>query len=274
MPKTSYDVPSARKAIGLIELLCEAEVPLGVPQISKELGLNTNMTFRLLQTLVKAEWVTRVNGTRYQMGLRPFHHIRKPVQRMDLQVTAMKHLTEFWRQVGESVYLCVPDNNKALCLIHLDARGPVRISAQVGGYYDLHSTAPGKVLLAYGDETMQKSAFQKTLTRHTDQTLCTRPKLLAELEDVRKHERALDREESARGLLCFAVPVRNYTGQVVGTIGISVLSLFYSEEELSRKLGPSIVAIGHAISRELGAPPPLDFNNNTGNIKGVIKCNP
>lgn len=249
-----YDVPAVRQVLRLIELLCDAEQPLGVSQIGQTLGLNKSMVFRLLQTLHKESWVIRRDEgpPTYRMSLRPFHHLSKPVARMNLMVAAEGPVRDLWLATGESTYLGILDGDRVLYLEHLDAVGPVRIAGKVGGRYSLHCSAPGKVLLAHaGDELLRQLASQG-LERQTRHTVVDPAALRKQLQQVARQGFAFDLEEYAVGCICFAAPIRNYTGKVVGVVGVSVLTMFYTPERMMKELGPKVVAAGKAVSRALG----------------------
>ena len=249
----SYESPAVTKAIRVVELLCESPVPLSQAEIGRRLGLNGNMTFRLLRTLERAAWVVRHESGGYTMGLRPFHHTSKPVARLDIRAAGAAPVRDLWQTTGQSTYLGVLDNLHVLYLEHLDATGPLKIAAQVGGRYELHCSAPGKVLLAYGGAALLDRVIAARPRKHTDQTITTRQRLKAELRQVAEQGYALDREEYADGLMCFAAPIWNYEDRVVGTVGISVLTLHYSMDQMTVDLGPRVLAAATAISTALGS---------------------
>ena len=62
MAKASYDVPAVRKAIRLLEVLCDSPRAMGVSELAQKLDLNKNMVFRLLRTLCEEGWVTQEEG--------------------------------------------------------------------------------------------------------------------------------------------------------------------------------------------------------------------
>jgi DNA-binding IclR family transcriptional regulator len=148
--------------------------------------------------------------------------------------------------------LGILDIDKVLYLEHLDARRSVRVSAMVGGRYLLHTSAPGKVLLAHADQGLLERLTARGLERCTRRTLCTANRLSKNLRDVLRLGYAMDLEESMDGLMCFAVPIRNFEGEVVASVGTSVLTLHYSVKELVSKLGPKVLAAGRKISLALG----------------------
>jgi DNA-binding IclR family transcriptional regulator len=257
-----YDVPAVRQVLRLIELLCDAEQPLGVSQIGQALGLNKSMIFRLLQTLHKEGWVIRHDEgpPTYRMGLRPFHHLSKPVSRMNLMVASAGPMRALWQATGESIYLGVLDGDRVLYLEHLDGTRPAHISGKVGGRYALHCSAPGKVLLAGAGEEVLGPFLKAGLERQTRRTITDPAALRKELVQVQRQGHAVDIEEYAGGCICFAAPIRNYTGRVVGVVGTSVLTLHYTPEQMKRDLGPKILETAREISRALG-------HEETGGLK-------
>jgi len=261
-PAGRYDVPAVRQGLQLIELLCESEQPLGVSQIGHALRMNKSMVFRLLQTLLRGGWVVRNEDRQtYQMGLRPFHYVSKPVGRMNLLVAANGPVRALWQATGESTYLGVLDGDKVLYLEHLNATGTVQIAGKVGGRYTLHCSAPGKVLLAHAGEELLQQLIQRGLERQTRRTICQPVRLRNHLREVVRQGYAMDVEEYAEGCICYAVPVRNYTGKVVAVAGISVLTLYYTVERMCRELGPKVHEAGRAISLALGYQEPRGVRN-------------
>ena len=261
MPKTSYDAPAVRKAVFLIELLCESEKPLGVSEISQALDVNSNMVFRLLKTLEEEGWIVRSSeGPKYSMSLRPFHFTSKTVRRMGVRTAADEPLRTLWEETHESCYLGVIDGTRTLFLEHLDATGDVRVMATPGGRFLMHCAAPGKVLLAFSPvEFVEKVAKVEGLPAQTKNSIKTLKVLQKELEAVRETGYAIDNEEYADGLYCFAAPVFNVKDELAATIGVSVLSLYYSLERTIKELGPRVISAANATSMSLGSTRQIHF---------------
>ncbi len=250
---TSYDVPAVSKAIRLIELLCESDKSLGVAEIVRALELNNNMVFRLLKTLQKEGWIIQEDeGPKYRMSLQAFHHISKSVGRMGLKTAALKPMKELWEDIGECTFLGILDGDKVLYINTLDpVKGLVKISVETGGRYVMHTASPGKVLLAYNPDTLEK-ILKAGLKKFTKNTICEPRKFREEMEKIRKNKYAIDIGEGADGLLCFAVPIFNYDNEVVASIGISLLNVSYTFEEMMTQLAPKVIKTGQQISQALG----------------------
>ncbi|MEN6493210.1 MAG: helix-turn-helix domain-containing protein, partial [Thermoguttaceae bacterium] len=98
----SYEAPALRKAVRLLELLCEVSEPLSVAQISQRLDLNKHMLLRLLGTLCDEGWVVQEEGPVYRVSLVPLSHFSKPISRMNVVTAAEEPIDELWEATGES----------------------------------------------------------------------------------------------------------------------------------------------------------------------------
>ncbi|OGV64654.1 MAG: hypothetical protein A3K19_29980 [Lentisphaerae bacterium RIFOXYB12_FULL_65_16] len=252
--KATYDVPAVRTAVRLLEVLGAAPRPLGVSDLAREVGTNKNMTYRLLATLQRQGWVAAEEpGPKYRMTLVPFKIASQPVRRMDVRDAALAPMHELHDDLGESLYLGILDDDAVLYIEHLDSRQNVRIAGRIGGRYPLHCSAPGKVLLAFADNGLFDRLAAKGFEPFTDATLCDPDLLRRELQTIREHGWALDNEEFGRGLLCFAAPLRDHSGAVVGAIGTSVTTISHTVFDLTQDIGPRVLAVAAAVSQCLGA---------------------
>jgi DNA-binding IclR family transcriptional regulator len=197
-------------------------------------------------------------GPKYRISLQPFRCFSRPVWRMDLRQAAMPSLEQLWKDTGESCYLAILDEDRALFIEHLDGTRDVRANGRVGGRYLLHCCAPGKVLLANADATLLAKLTEEGFTQNTTTTICDLGALEQELEDVRTQHFGLDLEEYSRGMMCFAAPIFDHTDSVVGSVGISALTLHYTPTELVAVLGAKVLRAAAETSQRLGAGPHIE----------------
>lgn len=255
--KPKYDAPAARMVIRLIEELCNSEEPLGVTDLVQRLHSNSNMVFRLLHTLEEMGWIVRIGTAtpKYAIGLRPFHYTSKPVRRTNVRQAAEGPLMELHQKTRQSCYLGIVDGTRTFMIEHFDAlEGDIRLSAQPGGRHLMHCAAPGKVLLAYSPEAfIDRVIKMEGLPSQTEHTITVAAKLKKELAMIRSQGYAMDREEYARGLICFAAPLFDVNNELAGAVGVSVLTLYYSLAQLENDIGPSVMMAADRTSEALGA---------------------
>lgn len=251
--KNQYRVSGLKKGIRLIRLLAESKTPLALSELSKQLGLNNHMLLRLLGTLQEEGWVTVAEqGPKYQLTLIPFCLVSKQVTRNSLVQMVEYPLQQLCEELQESVSFGVLDNNRVLFPLHLDGKRQVVFCGRVGGRYYLHASAPGKMLLAHAPESLLDRLVDEGLKPIVPNTITSREQLVKELEAIRKNGYSMDVEEYSRGLNCFAGPIFDHTGEVVGTINVSVLSTQYTEEELVGNLGKKVLATCREVSAKMG----------------------
>jgi len=253
-PRSKYDAPAVRLAVRLIEFLADAGQPAGVTDAARAIGTNKNMAYRLLATLAREDWVRAApDGAGYALTLQPFRSVGKVVNRMDLVAAAEGPMRDLHAALDEYVYLGVLHKDRVMFVRDLRPRSkPVQIGGGVGFHYPLHDNAPGKALLAWGGEALFGRIAGRGLPRTTPRTITDPRRLRAHLEAVRRRGYATDLEENVKGVICLAAPVFDRAGAIAGTVGITVLSAFYTVSDLTRKLGPAVVAAGRRISSALG----------------------
>ena len=219
MKKTGqeYNVTALRKSIAVMGVIKDSQTPLGISEIARRADVSKNMCLRILETLTDLGWVYQhASSPVYELTLAPFQFFANSRNRTTLLDQVMPALKELNRETGESTYLCVPHEGKAMMIHVIKGTKPISVTGEIGASYDLHATAPGKVFLAWGDA----NAPRRKLKKYTDKTIIDSANLREELELTRKRGYALNMEEFGPGLLGMAAPVFNENAQVVAALGI------------------------------------------------------
>lgn len=243
--------PAAEASTKVIKYLAECEQEAGISEISRETGINKNMVFRILNTLENEGWVY-CHEQKYSLTLLLFGLASKPISRLSLNTAATPILYELLNETGESTYLGVLKGNKVIYIQHLDGVKDVRVAGRLGGEYDLHCSAPGKVLLAYADADFIEECASTSLEKRTENSITEKKELLAELERVRQNEYATDCEEFGNGITCVAAPIFDHAGKVVGCVGNSALTLNHDSQSVIDRLLPHVLDAAKQISVRLG----------------------
>lgn len=246
--------PAVDNAIKLIEKLADEKEPVGVSELSRKLGINKNMIFRILNSLEQCGWVYSSNhpDKKYQLSLRSFNIASKALGTMSLSSVATPLVYDLWKHTGECTYLAIKSGDKLTYIQHLDGIGNVRVAGTVGGTYDLYCSAPGKIILAHSDNEFVSEYVSRKFKKNTENTLTTKKELLAEIEKVKAQGFATDNEEFGKGILCVSAPVFDYTGSLVGAVGCSVSTVTYTREDVMANIKPLVIETAAKISLSLG----------------------
>jgi IclR family transcriptional regulator, KDG regulon repressor len=136
--------------------------------------------------------------------------------------------------------------------------GAFQMVDRVGVVRPAHCTALGKVILAaLRPEQLDRFLDRVELKAHTPKSIVERGQLTAQIEEIRASGIGFDDGEFDPEVRCVAVPVRDFTGHVVGAIGISGPIWRLSIQALQGR-ARAVEAAAERLSAEFGAPASRD----------------
>jgi DNA-binding IclR family transcriptional regulator len=249
----SGGIQSIRRACELLETVARSPDGIGLADLSRTLGLHTSTTFHIAKTLLTLGYLRQLEQSRfYKIGRPLFALASAALDEVELISAARPVLAELANATGETSYFGVMSGDKLVVLAKHDGSGAIRINDRIGNVRPLHCTALGKVMLA-SFELEQFEAFLQNsdLPIFTSRTIKTVEQLRQEIAEVRRCGIAFDDGEVNEELRCAAVPVVNFTSQVIGSLGISgpgwrlsiqalhknAITLQQAAERLSSELG-------------------------------------
>jgi DNA-binding IclR family transcriptional regulator len=251
--KTNYVIQSVAHALDVIEQFTGETEELGVTDLSKRLKLHKNNVFRLLATLESRGYIEQNKATEnYRLGIRCLQIGQTYVGQMGLLRQAKPIMESVVKRCRETVYLSLLRRGVVVPLQSVEADRPVRIISLLGQALPLHCTAAGKVHLAFESEEEIKNALPESLANHTDNTITRRTDLIADLRKVAERGWALESGEFLADLRSIAVPIRDYTRTVVGSLSITAPEYRLPIERVEREVAPIALNAGRDLSSRLG----------------------
>jgi IclR family transcriptional regulator, KDG regulon repressor len=130
----------------------------------------------------------------------------------------------------------------------------VEITVKPGSVLHYHSSAQGKIALAFGVPALLAKARKTGLAEHTPQTITSPTKLDQELERIRKQGWAMAPNEAVTGLNALATPIFDATGSLVASIAIVDSVQFIGEQPTALQI-ETLVNAGRSISESIGFKP-------------------
>jgi DNA-binding IclR family transcriptional regulator len=125
-------------------------------------------------------------------------------------------------EMGMPAHLAVPDHDQGLCIQKVDSPGAVKFGTYIGRRMDLHCTALGKILLAFGPHEMALRLLSREAhIRYTANTIAGPRELQREIQTVKRLTYAVDDEEEEPAVCCVAVPVRDEAGGFVAALSVT-----------------------------------------------------
>lgn len=219
---------------------------LTLSAIARRAGLPTSTAHRLVTELAAWGALERLPSGGYSIGERLWQ-VGTLAGPRGLREVASPYLHDVYATTLATVHLAVRDGTEALYVARLAGHRSVPIISAEGGRSPLHSTAVGKVLLAYAPPEVLTQVLNN-LTRKTTRTIAAPRPLLRQLERVRAEGYAESHEEMSVGADAVAVPIHDARG-VVAALGAAVGT---SGRDLPR-VTTALTIAARGISRSLGA---------------------
>jgi IclR family acetate operon transcriptional repressor len=228
--KRKYSVPAVDGMLDILEFMSETQRPCGVTELSRELGISTNLAFRILKRLTERGYTEiEAESGAYCLSSRFFTLGMKLYSRFELRVRARAHLEALCRETGETCQIQIPDSEMMLTLDCVNPPKDFYLHVVPGSRLYSHANAFGKAVLAFIEPDEAKK-FLKKMPKLTKNTTSSEKKLFDEFKKICQSGLAYDNEEYNDGVFCIGSPVFNVSGEVVAGIGVTGLSSRFDEK--------------------------------------------
>jgi DNA-binding IclR family transcriptional regulator len=216
-------VQSLGRAFAILEAVARHREGVGLADLSRIVGLHNSTTFHLAKTLVSLGYLRQEKDSkRYRIGRPLFALAASALDEIEMVNLATPVLEELSRDTGESSHFAVHMGDAVVVIARTSGPGAFQLADRVGVVRPAHCTALGKVILAsLTDDQLRRFLDRAELTRSTQNSITDRRELLREIAEVRRAGIAYDEGEFNLEVRCVAVPVRDFTGQIAGALGIS-----------------------------------------------------
>ena len=244
-------VRSVQLALDVLEAVAFSGEEHGVTQLAERLKLTKGSVHRHLLTFVERGYlVQNPVTTRYSLGPRSrlLAHQAPDANLIQLAAGPMRELRD---QLGHTVVLSESTPRGALVLSMVASTAAIEIGVRPGSELSFHSSAQGKVLLAFAPRPQQQRILARPLESFTPHTVVDPKRLEEELLRVAKNGFASAPEEAMLGINAVAAPIFDEKDSCVGALAL-VGSIQFLPVELDADSIIALKAAAAQISRMLG----------------------
>ncbi|MFC0561658.1 IclR family transcriptional regulator [Halalkalibacter alkalisediminis] len=227
-------IQSVDRALHILELFDEYEKELKITDISERLMLHKSTVHSLLKTLQKHGYIEQnPDNGKYRLGMKLFERGNLVIQSLDIRELAKPHLQALTKETQQTVHLVVLDGKEGVYIDKVEGITSSALYSRIGRRIPIHCSSVGKALVAFKSlEEIDSILKDYDFAYRTEHTITNKEDFLKELETVRKHGFSRDNQENEPGVNCVAIPVKNYTGEVVAAMSISSPVMRFNEEQI------------------------------------------
>jgi DNA-binding IclR family transcriptional regulator len=241
------------RAVALLDELAADSRAMSLAALSMGSGLSKTTVRRVLTSLEQHGFCERTPTGEYRLGLRLFALGTLVRERLDLRERSRPALEWLAEKTHLTVFLCIRDADRAICIDRVDGRFAHTLALRLGGTQPLHAGASPLVLLSYtSDEDVERYlAKAGGLEKFTARTLTSRAAVRRAVLVCRDQGFVLSNEDVTDGVAGIGAPVFDHGGAVVAAVSLSGLTPHVLSANESRLI-EDVRTAATRISRELG----------------------
>ncbi len=228
-------IQSVDRALKILDLFHEYETELKITDISERLMLHKSTVHSLLKTLQVHQYIDQnsENG-KYRLGMKLFERGNLVIHGLDIRELAKPHLHTLSKETLQTVHLVVLDGKEGVYIDKVEGATSSALYSRIGRRIPIHCSSVGKALVAFKtNEEIEKILDGYEFDFRTEYTITNKEDFLKELESVRHTGYSRDNQENEPGVNCVAIPVRNYTGEVIAAVSISSPAMRFNDEQMA-----------------------------------------
>jgi DNA-binding IclR family transcriptional regulator len=242
-------------ALRILEYIAQCQTSVGVSELGRAFGTTKSRIHRHLQTLMAAGYLIRDEETeRYGVSARLVALGQAVSETFELAAAGREAARKLRDTLGHAVAISQPDKDGNRILLVMPSRSNIEIYVKPGSFLHFHSSAQGKVSLAFGDGKLLTQAVEGGLPMVTPYTITNPERLKVEVEATRRRGWAVAPNEAMVGLNALAVPIFGALGGYVGTIAITDSIQFIGETPTMEQVR-TLMSAAERISQNLGHRP-------------------
>jgi DNA-binding IclR family transcriptional regulator len=208
MPPAFKRVPAIDKCFAILELLAKSHNPMGISDISGNLGLNKSTVFNTLHTLVELNVLENYSDGKFGFGTRFYMLGEMTGKRSAFIQTTRPYLQTINEKTKLSAFLGIRSDLHAILIDKVDSAYGLKVSSEIGMRMPALAGAGIKAMLAQlSDKEIDDILARAELKRYTPYSVLDRAAYKKEILEVRKQGIAFDREEYIEGMVALAIPV-------------------------------------------------------------------
>lgn len=211
-------IKSLSKGLKVYRFIVDYGKPILAVTLCEKLQIDKSTMSRLLKTLKDEDFISYLENSN-EIIANDISNKTNQSTKIELLIKTTKVLLEeISKETKECAYLGIFNDYKVSYINQIDlSNRDIKTRNNIGVQVNLHTSALGKSILAFGNYDFQKIKFNQ----YTNNTITNIEKLKKEISEVKNRGYSIDNKEYQDGMCCVAVPLFNKENILIGAVGIS-----------------------------------------------------
>lgn len=247
---------SLDKALSLLNYFDESRDTIGLSELSRLSCIPKATVYRMLSTMESRGFLQKVDvmgrESQYKLGLKFLELGNIVSNNIELKAIAKPYMESLRSAINECSQLVVQSGDEAIYIEKLECTRPVKAYTRVGRRAPLYAGACPRAIFSFlPDEEIEKILNKIKLTKYAKNTVIDKEEIWKSIKEARKLGYTISHSELAEETFAIGAPIRDYTGNIVGSLSIvgpenrlneNTIDLYVAEvlkatQEISEALG-------------------------------------
>ncbi|GIJ49197.1 IclR family transcriptional regulator [Virgisporangium aliadipatigenens] len=244
---------SVDRAVRILLALASGTPRLGVSEIAELVDIPKPTVYTMLRTLERHALVAQeTEGGKYALGPAVMQLGNAYLGGSELRARSTSWAERLARQADEAVWVAVLSGADVVVVHHAFRPDDLVQILEVGAAIPWHACALGHAIVSWLDDHEREALLGKPLRRLTGRTVTDPDTLREQLAATRERAYAVEDQEATLGDAGIAAPVSDWSGRVVGALGIVGPTERLLAADRRASLTDAVRSTARALSRELG----------------------
>ncbi|GAA3567598.1 IclR family transcriptional regulator [Marinobacter xestospongiae] len=250
MSEKDYTVPALQRGLRILEMFDSQRRTMSQAEMAEQLGVSTSSLYRIVQTLTNMQYLNKIGTNTYTLGTQVVSRGFSYLASREIVEVAAPFITRLRDSTSLSSHLGIRDGAETLYVFRALALQRLSVNVPLGTRFPCHTTAMGRALLMGMTPAELQTLYQgQRIDGYPVPAPQTMPELIAQCEKERSQGWSQHYSDYSTAL---AVPIRNFTGNVVAAINISGPDPVMNSDAVRQQLIDALQDTAREIMRQLG----------------------
>lgn len=228
-------VPALRRAVAILNMISDSPDLMNAADIARMTGLPKSTLHGLLGVMVELNLIVKSEDGRFSTGAHPMRWASSFLAQMDIVSIFRNHFSTKNSLSNYTVTLTILDHDEVVYIGCRNSDQPLGHTFRIGMRLPAPYTATGKILLSELSDDAITAMFSNELpTPLSAKSVKDLNHLKQELHEVRLNGYSIDDGQIREGMVCIGAGVRDFSGQLIAAIAISILKNEASADNIKK----------------------------------------